>query len=121
MEKDLKKCIMLLKSLILHYHGLDEDEQKILESAAKKLNAEEELNWTYAFISDDYLSAFERSKEFFSKHMSHLSDVEKLAQLQDVWEENHQKGYVTEMETTAIINLAKEWGIEHDLLKVIKL
>ncbi len=120
MDKDLKKCSMLLKSLILHYHGLDEDEKLILEHASAKLEAEEELNWANEFISEDYLSAFERCKEFFNKNMTGYSDEVKLSQLKEVWEENHQKGYVTEMETTAMINLAKDWGLEHEMLKIIQ-
>ncbi|MFY0607940.1 MAG: hypothetical protein JXR10_14575 [Cyclobacteriaceae bacterium] len=120
MEKKLKKCSMLLKSLILHYHGLDEDEKKILEGAAVKLKAEEELEWANEFISEDYLSAFERCKEFFSKNMVDYSNEIKLSQLKEVWEENHQKGYVTEMETTAMINLAKDWGVEHEMLMIIQ-
>jgi len=111
---------MLLKSLILHYHGLDEDEKKILEEAAEKFEAKDELAWATNFISQDYLSAYERSKEFFSKHMPNFSKEIKLSQLRDVWQENNQKGYVTEMETTALINLAKDWGVEHEMLVIIK-
>jgi len=120
MEKEIKKAVMLLKSLILHYHGLDDDEKLILEAAAKELDAVEELEWADHFISEDYLSAFERSRDFFFKNLAESSNAEKLKHLKDVWEDNHQKGYVTEMETTAMIKLSKDWGVEKEFLKVIK-
>jgi len=112
---------MLLKSLILHYHGLDDDEKIILEAAAETMDAKEELAWANHFISEDYLSAYERSKDFFSKNMALISNSEKLKHLKEVWEDNYQKGYVTEMETTAIINLAKDWGVEKEFLNVIQI
>ena len=120
MDKELKKGVMLLKSLILHYHGLDDDEREVLEEAASKLDAAEELEWANHFISEDYLSAFERSKDFFSKGIALLSNEEKLKHLKDVWDDNYRKGYVTEMETTAILNLAKFWGIEKEFMTVIQ-
>jgi cyclic pyranopterin phosphate synthase len=47
---------MLLKSLIFHYHGLDEDEEKILNETADKLGAHIELRWANDFIAQDFLS-----------------------------------------------------------------
>lgn len=120
MDKEQKKAVMLLKSLILHYHGLDDDEREILEMAADRLNSKEELDWANHFISEDYLSAFERSRDFFAKTIAKFSTEEKLTHLKDAWEENHQKGYVTEMETTAMINLSKDWQVEKEFLEVIQ-
>ncbi len=111
---------MLLKSLILHYHGLDDDEREILENAATRLDSKEELDWANSFISEDYLSAFERSRDFFAKIIVKFTNEERIAHLQDAWEENHQKGYVTEMETTAMINLSKDWQVEKEFLEVIQ-
>ncbi len=119
MDQELKKGIMLLKSLIFHYHGLDDEERILLEEAAAKYEAVEELEWSNDFISEDYMSAFERSKEFLSKAFSKLDKATRLDHLIEVWEENHQKGYVTEMETTAMINLAKDWQMEVEFLKYI--
>lgn len=111
---------MLLKSLILHYHGLDEDEKAILRAAAQQMNSEEELEWANSFISEDYLSAFERSKDYFSKNLALLPDAQKLQHLKNVWEDNYKKGYVTEMETTAILTLAKIWEIEKEFMSIIQ-
>ena len=119
MTEETKKAVMLLKSLIFHYHGLDEDEQKLLEEAAEKISARAELSWANTFIADDYLSAFERSREFLSKVFNSMEAKDRLKYLLEIWEENYEKGYVTEMETTAILKLAEDWSIEIDFMKRI--
>ena len=116
MDTEKKKALILLKSLIFHYHGLDHDEKKLLDESVEKLDAHEELQWALDFIARDYLSAFERSREFLSKTFLKLDKSERIEHLVDVWEDNHKKGYITEMETTAMINLAKDWSIEKEFL-----
>lgn len=111
-----KKANMLLKSLILHYHGLDEDEEKILNDYAVALDAREELVWANAFIAEDYLSAFNRSRDYLKKIIGKLPKEKKLAYLIEVWQDNNQKGYLTEMETTAMLNLAEDWEIQKEVL-----
>ena len=120
MDSITKKAILLLKSLIFHYHGLDEEEREMLEETAQKLNAKDEMEWANKFIAEDYLSAFERSRGFLTKVFDQMSDTEKVKYLVEVWEENHQKGYVTEMETTAIFTLSKDWHIEKSFLDEVK-
>jgi predicted RNA-binding protein (virulence factor B family) len=104
----------------LHYHGLDEEEEKILLATADELDAHEELKWANDFIAEDYLSAFNRSRDYFQKVIGVLSKEQKLHYLQAVWEDNYKKGYLTEMETTAMLNLAEDWNIEKDILKLVK-
>lgn len=120
MTEEEKKAIMLLKSLIFHYHGLDEDEKELLESSAKKHTAKTELEWANRFIAEDYLSAFERSREFLSKVFCRMNERERLNHLLEVWEENYEKGYVTEMETTAMLNLAKDWSVDLEFMKTVR-
>ena len=120
MDKEEKKAFMLLKSLILHYHGLDEEEEEILEETANDLNAHEELEWANSFISEDYLSAFERSREYLNKIIGPLDHDKKLSYIVAVWEDNNKKGYLTEMEATGMLNLAKDWSIEKSLLDAVK-
>lgn len=116
METEKKKALILLKSLIFHYHGLDQDEKKLLDESVKKLDAKKEFEWALEFISRDYLSAFDRAREFLGKVFLKMDEDERLAHLLEVWDDNHMKGYVTEMETTAMINLAKDWSIEREFL-----
>lgn len=114
-----KKGIMLLKSLIFHYHGLDEDEKLLLEKAADKIRGQEELQWANGFIAQDYLSAFERSREFLIKVFNAMTAKQRINYLVEVWDENHIKGYVTEMETTAILTLSKDFHIEKEFLEKV--
>lgn len=120
MDELTKKALMLLKSLIFHFHGLDDEEREMLEAAAKKIDAHAEKEWANSFIAQDYMSAFERSREFFMKTFSKMSKEDRVDHLVQVWEENYVKGYVTEMETTAIFTLSKDWHIEKEFLKVVK-
>ena len=120
MDATTKKALLLLKSLIFHYHGLDDDERAMLKAAASKLQAGEEMDWANKFIAEDYLSAFKRSREFLSKIFSKMSAPDRIKYLIEVWEETHQKGYATEMETTAILTLSKDWHIEKEFLEGVR-
>lgn len=120
MDKQEKKAFMLLKSLIFHYHGLDEDEEKILLETADHLEAHAELEWANEFVAEDFLSAFERSREFLNNVIGKLDADRKRDYLFTVWEDNNKKGYLTEMETTAMLNLAKDWGIHEELMAKVR-
>jgi len=120
MTEEDKKAIILLKSLIFHYHGLDEDELRLLEEAAENLSARAELKWANSFIADDYISAFERSREFLSKVFNKMEKKTRLKYLLEIWEENYDKGYVTEMETTAMLHLAKDWSVEIEFMQNVR-
>ena len=118
MNKEEKKAFLLLKSIIFQYHGLDEDEQQILEQTASELNAAEELQWAHNFISEDYLTAFERAREYLNK--AALEKDKKLLCLNLVWKANNEKGYITEMEATGMLILAKDWQVETELLQLVR-
>ncbi len=120
MDSFTKKAIILLKSLIFHYHGLDNDERSMLVAAAKKMNALKEMEWANDFIAEDYMSAFERSREFLKKVFTKMNSEDRLKYLLESWEENFKKGYVTEMETTAILTLSKDWKVEKEFLDKVK-
>ncbi len=120
MNIEEKKAFILLKSLIFHYHGLDDEEKQILNETADQLDAHTELKWANEFISEDYMSAFERSREYLNKVIGVLDKPKKLKYLSAVWEDNNKKGYLTEMEATAMLNLAKDWSIEKDLLMTVQ-
>ena len=120
MEKEEKKAFMLLKSLIFHYHGLDEDEQNMLNDSAESLDAFDELQWANTFIAEDYLSAFDRSREYLNKVISKLEKEKRIKYRLSVWQDNDKKGYLTEMEATAMLNLAKDWHIEKEIINIVK-
>ncbi len=120
MTSEEKQAFLLLKSIIFHYHGLDEDEQKILDDTAKRLDAYEELKWANQFISQDYITAFERAREYLNETIGKYDKERRLHYLDLVWKANNQKGYITEMEATAMLKLAKDWGVERDLIELVR-
>ena len=120
MSSEEKKSFLLLKSMIFHYHGLDEDEVQILERTAKELGAVDELKWANKFIAEDYSTAFDRARAYLKDSLSHLKKSEKLSYLDQVWKANYQKGYITEMEATAMLRLAKDWDVESELISKVR-
>ncbi len=120
MTSDEKRALLLLKSVIFHYHGLDEDEQKILDETAKQMDAQEELKWANEFISKDYLSAFERARKYLNKTIGQQNKDTRLDYLDMVWKANNKKGYITEMEATAMLKLAKDWEVEKELIDMVR-
>jgi hypothetical protein len=36
-----------------------------------------------------------------------------------VWEANNEKGYVTEMEATAMLKLARDWNVKDELIGLV--
>ncbi|MGB5927460.1 MAG: hypothetical protein WBH03_04765 [Cyclobacteriaceae bacterium] len=120
MTSEEKKAFLLLKSVIFHYHGLDEDEQKILDETARDLEATNELGWANEFIATDYITAFDRAREYLNDVIGPLEKDKRLSYLDMVWKANNQKGYITEMEATAMLKLAKDWQVEGDLIAMIR-
>jgi len=120
MTSEEKKAFLLLKSVIFHYHGLDEDEKKILEETAADIDAKEELKWANDFISRDYITAFERAREYLNTVIGSLEKDKRLYYLDLVWKANNQKGYITEMEATAMLKLAKDWQVENELIALVR-
>lgn len=115
-----KKAFLLLMSVIFHYHGLDEDEQKQLDETAKQMDASEELSWANHFITSDYYTAFERAKDFLQDTVGKYEKEVKLAYLSEVWKATDKKGYISEMEATAMLKLARSWEIEGDLVALVR-
>lgn len=120
MTSEEKKAFLLLNSVIFHYHGLDDEEKKILEELAVKIDAAQELKWANEFISRDYITAFERAREFLNVVIGNLDKDRRLEYLDAVWKANNQKGYITEMEATAMLRLAKDWKIENELIALVR-
>lgn len=120
MSSEEKKAFLLLKSVIFHYHGLDEDEQSILNRVAAELDAEAELRWANEFIAQDYYDAFDRARTYLKDVMLGLDKARRLQHLSDVWKASMEKGYVSEMEAMGMIKLAKDWGVEKELVTSIR-
>ena len=118
MSSEEKRIFFLLKSIIFHYHGLDEEEQQLLQESAVELQGQDELAWAQEFVAQDYLTAFDRARVYLQT--IELASEKKLDYLHRVWKANNAKGYITEMEATGILRLARDWQLEADLIKRVR-
>ena len=116
MSSSEKKAYLLLLSVIFHYHGLDKEEEELLRDKAKAIMGLEELDWVNDFISQDYLHAFENARDYLKGEFPKLKKENQVKYLEEAWEANMSKGFVTEMEARAMIKLARDWGIDKELL-----
>lgn len=116
---DEKKVFMLLKSVIFHYHGLDEIEKRDLDRTADELLAHVEYEWAMQFIAQDYITAFDRAREYLNDIIGDYPRKKRIELVNMVWQANNLKGYVTEMEATAMLRLAKDWNVQKELIALV--
>lgn len=114
-----KKVYMLLKSVIFHYHGLDEAEKGELEKTSTELNAQAEYHWALDFIAKDYITAFDRARDYLNNIIGDYPKNKRVQLITMVWEANNKKGYVTEMEATAMLRLARDWNVKEELIGLV--
>jgi hypothetical protein len=114
-----KKVYMLLKSVIFYYHGLDEIEKQELSKTATELDAQDEYNWAIDFISNDFITAFDRAREYLNERIGDYAKESRIELINMVWKANNLKGYVTEMEATAMLKLAKDWNVQKELISLV--
>jgi hypothetical protein len=119
MTSDEKKVYLLLKAAIFHFHGLDPEEEVDLEEAGKRLEAPEELQWAKDFIEKDHLTSFDRARAFLNDIVGDYTKEKRVELITMVWESNNIKGYVTEMEATAMVKLARDWKVEPELVALV--
>ena len=119
MTTEEKRVYLLLKSVIFHYHGLDPEEKVDLEETARRLDGMEELKWAAEFIEQDHITSFERAREFLNHIIGDYTKEKRVELINMVWEANNLKGYVTEMEATAMLKLARDWNVEKELVELV--
>ena len=119
MTEEEKKVRMLLKAVIYHYHGLDELEKNDLVATSRQIDAEPEYQWALDFVTRDYITAFDRAREYLNEIISDYPREKRSELISMVWESNNLKGYVTEMEATAMLKLAKDWNVESEFTQLI--
>jgi len=119
MTPEEKKVYMLLKAVIYHYHGLDETEKLDLDHVSTRLDAKDELAWALEFVAEDYITAFDRARAYLNHIIGDYTKPKREELITMVWESNNLKGYVTEMEATAMLKLAKDWNVEKELIDLV--
>jgi hypothetical protein len=118
-SQEEKKVYMLLKAVIFYYHGLDEPERIDLEKTADALDAHAEYKWALKFIEEDYITSFERAREYLNEIIADYPKDKRTELINMVWQSNNLKGYVTEMEATAMLKLAKDWNVQKELIALV--
>ena len=119
MTQQEKRVYMLFKAVIYYYHGLDEAERRDLEETAAKIDAEPEHKWAIEFIAKDYVTAFDRARVYLNEIIGDYQKAKRVDLINMVWQSNNIKGYVTEMEVTAMLRLAKDWNVEQELIALV--
>lgn len=114
-----KKVYMLLKTVIFHYHGLDDAEKTDLEKTAEELDAREAYEWALEFVAQDYITAFDRARHYLNNIIADYPKDKRIELINMVWQANNLKGYVTEMEATAMLKLAKDWNVQKELIDLV--
>lgn len=114
-----KKVYMLLKSVIFHYHGLDDLEKQDLDNTSSLLDAKEEYKWALDFITTDFITAFDRARSYLNNIIGDYPREKRVELINMVWQSNNLKGYVTEMEATAMLKLAKDWNVQNELIQLV--
>lgn len=120
MTSEQKKVLLLIKAVIFNYHGLDDEEKKILEQTAQEIDGHEELNWVNDFIAQDHFSSFDRARGYFNSVVQNFDNQTKLSFLIRAWEANLVKGYVSEIEATSLLKLAKDWNVQSDFIAFVR-
>ena len=119
MSPEEKKVYMLLKSVIFHYHGLDEMERHNLDQTSAELDAAEEYQWALNYIAENYVTAFDRARDYLNNVIGDYPKEKRVELINMVWQANNLKGYVTEMEATAMLKLAKDWNVQRELIELV--
>ena len=114
-----KKVYMLLKSVIFHYHGLDDAEKVDLDKTSEELDAKDEYRWALDFIQQDYITAFDRARDYLNSIIGDYPKNKRIELIHMVWQSNNLKGYVTEMEATAMLKLAKDWNVQKEMIELV--
>ena len=120
MDTEEKRAHMLLKSVIFHYHGLDETEAQNLEETAEQLEAREELIWANEFIAKDFITSFDRARDYLLNIIGDYPKKKRKKYIQMVWEANNLKGFITELEAAAMLKLARDWKVEEELKEIAR-
>lgn len=118
-SSDEKKVYMLLKSVIFQYHGLDDAEKKDLDKTSEELDARDEYQWALDFLAEDYITAFDRARDYLNNIIGDYPKPKRIELIHMVWQANNLKGYVTEMEATAMLKLAKDWNVQKEMIELV--
>jgi uncharacterized tellurite resistance protein B-like protein len=71
------------------------------------------------FVATNYVTAFDRARFFLNDIIGDYQKEKRVELINMVWQANNLKGYVTEMEATAMLKLARDWNVQKELIKLV--
>ena len=71
------------------------------------------------FIEKDQITAFDRARTFLNDIIGDYTKEKRVELVNMVWDSNNLKGYVTEMEATAMLRLARDWKVEQEFIQLV--
>jgi hypothetical protein len=120
MTSELKKAFLLLQSVIFQYHGFSEDERDILNNLAEQIDGKNELEWANNFVEENLYDAFERARNYLRENLGQVDNDTKIQFLKAAWDANNAKGFISEIEATALLKVSKDWQVERVFLQEIR-
>ena len=85
----------------------------------EELQAPDEYKWALDFVAQDYITAFDRARSYLNDIIGDYAKDKRIELINMVWQANNLKGYVTEMEATAMLKLAKDWNVQRELIDLV--
>lgn len=119
MNSEQKKTLLLVMSLVLHLHDLDEDEQRILAIKAEQYQGAAELDWINEFIAENPATAIERGREFVTSLKDNCPKDFRILCIRETLSAVQEKGYLSESEAVAILKFARDWRVETELKAMV--
>ncbi len=120
MSVEEKRAFLSLLIIIFNYHGLSEVEQQILQDTASVHDAFNELEWIKEYSKPSIDESYDKLKKYVNDTIGNLAIEKRTEYLNKVWDANQQKGYVSEMEATAMLMLSKEWHVQKEFVQYIR-
>ena len=111
---------LLLITMSLPGHLFTSQDQKSLETVLPKDKIKEHLDWLRDFIKQDKIYAYERILKYLNDNMNYLNQKTLLKLLIEVANFQKQKGFMKEIEFYPIMEVAKIWKLEHQLIQNLK-
>lgn len=66
------------------------------------------------------MTAFDRARTYLKGSIDKLDKSKRLKYINETWIANGEKGYITEMEATAMLKLAKDWDVDKELINLVR-
>ena len=87
--------------------------------ASLRMCVDSRMSSALDYVARDYITAFDRARAYLNDIIGDYTKEKRVELINMVWQSNNLKGYVTEMEATAMLKLAKDWNVEKELVELV--